>query len=528
MTTYSLTLKELLRLSYSGSLTWISGEAQAGNHVQWVALNLAELQNGDILLVDGKEITPMLIQKTRDKGGVGIVLAGDLHPDVSIIPDETPIVALGDGGDLRDIHRSILTILINQRAYLMERGVRIHSQLSQLAAEGGGLASLARAIYELSGRGVLVQDKRLGVLAEIPSSTLMYIWDDVLAQILEMENLPEELHDRKKAGKQIILKRQNLPGDLERIITPISVGGVARGYLSLVDVTGMLDSLDFLVAEQGALVCAVEMARAKAVREAEKRLKGNLLTALLKEEIAPRDANLWVQRMGLDLKQSHIAIRFGWEADTKNETPSMRRLETLVNGMIGQQNYRAIVESMGSEVLCIFEMPPASGRPLLALEFSDAIRKSALEEYPDIPVRCGIGVVAVRMNDWRTSFQQAGQALEMARRLRSTRPLYYSDLSVYRLLLQLENHPELTAFKSKILGPLLEYEGSSELLRTLEAYFDNNANLSKAAEALFVHRNTLMYRMERIKEISGLDFNHNETRLAVQLALRIHRMTTKP
>ena len=71
---------------------------------------------------------------------------------------------------------------------------------------------------------------------------------------------------------------------------------------------------------------------------------------------------------------------------------------------------------------------------------------------------------------------------------------------------------------------MLDYEGGGELLRTLEAYFDNNGNLSQAAESLYIHRNTLIYRMERIAEISGLDLDNTETRLAVQLALRIHRM----
>ena len=519
-----LSLKELLRLSYSGPMQWLSGENQAHIRVKWVAVNIEDLQMGDVLLLSGDRLTPKLSQETWKKGGVAVILVSDSPP--GILSEELPIVALTDTIDFQELYRNMLTILINQRAFLMERGVRIHAQLSQLAAQGEGLISLARAIYELSGRGVLVQDKRLEVLAESASSTLMYIWDDALTQLLEKENLPPEFKDRKKAGKQITLKRQTLPGELERIITPISVGGVARGYLSLVDVTGMLDSLDFLIAEQGALVCAVEMARAKAVREAEKRLKGNLLSALLQENITPRDANLWVQSMGLDLNQSHVALRFAWDTVPKTDVPSMRRLETMVNGEVSHENYRAIVETMGSEVVCIYELAPVNGRPEQALVFGNEILARAFEEYPDIRARCGIGVVAAEMNDWGNSFRQAGQALEMARRLREARPLYYPDLSVYRLLLQLEHHPEMAAFKTKVLGSLLEYEGGGELLHTLEAFFDHNGNLSQAADALFIHRNTLMYRMDRIAEISGLDFDNTETRLAAQLALRIYRMTS--
>jgi purine catabolism regulator len=112
----------------------------------------------------------------------------------------------------------------------------------------------------------------------------------------------------------------------------------------------------------------------------------------------------------------------------------------------------------------------------------------------------------------------------MARRFGERRALYFPDLSVYRLLLQLEHNPELMAFQEEILGPLLAYEGGRELINTLEAYFEHNGNLTQTAEALFVHRNTLIYRMERIAKITSLDLDKPETRLTVQLALHIYRM----
>ncbi len=522
-----LTLKELLRLTGVKPSIWLSGEANVDIAIAWVALSLEDVAPGDLLLVPGENLHPKRVKQAWKRGGAAIIIVGDSSLGEAEIPAEMPVAVAPDETDLREVYRTMLTILVNQRAYMMERGVRIHGQLSQIAAEGEGLAGLARAMHELSGRGVLVQDKRLGILAEYPSSTLQAIWEDVLAQLLDKDNLPQELRNRKKAGKHATIKAQSLPGELERIVTPISVGGVARGYLSLVDIAGMLDSLDNLVAEQGALVCAFEMARTKAVREAEKRLKGNLLTALLQENITPRDATLWVQSMGLDLDKSHVAIRFAWESPSTASTPSMRRLETLVNGEVSRQDYRVIVESMGAEIVCIFELDAVSSRPDMALVLGDAVLERAKEEYPDIPARCGVGVVADDMNDWRVSFQQAGQALEMARRLREDKPLYYPDLSVYRLLLQLEHNPELGAFTTKVLGPLLSYEGGGELLHTLEVYFDHNGNLSQAAEALFIHRNTLNYRMDRIAEICGLDLDNTEARLAAQLALRIYRMTMR-
>ena len=75
------------------------------------------------------------------------------------------------------------------------------------------------------------------------------------------------------------------------------------------------------------------------------------------------------------------------------------------------------------------------------------------------------------------------------------------------------------------MGALLSIDGALELIHTLEAFFQHNGNLSQTAEALFVHRNTLIYRLERIASITNLSLDKPENRLAIQLALHIHRMT---
>ena len=521
MTASSSTLKELFRLSFSEPVTWLSGKSQENRTVNWVSLEVHDVQPGDLLLLPASQVDDRILIRAQRLNAAAVLCLGNLPEDEVSLPEGFPIVVATEERDIRNAQRMLLTILINQRATLMERGVRIHNQLSQLAAQGTGLEGLAGVMGDISGRGILVQDKRLQILAERPSPALVAIWEDVLKQLTNPDSLPEVLRDRKQAGRQSILLTQNIPGNLARIVTPITVGEVARGYLSLIGLSGELDTLDQLVAEQGALVCAIEMARTKAVREAEKRLRGDLLTALLEENLPPRDARLWAQTMGLDLSQAHSALRFSWDGPSP---PSRRRLETLVNGEIARQDLKVILSPMGSEVICFCQVPFEAGRPETALAFAQAVMDQELREFPEVQARCGIGTPARDLSEWRTSFRQAGQALEMARRLGERKPLYFSDLSVYRLLMQIEHNPELATFQEEILGPLLAYEGGQELIRTLEAYFEHNGNLSQSADALFIHRNTLIYRMERIAGITNLDLDKPETRLAVQLALHIYRM----
>jgi purine catabolism regulator len=521
MMSTSVLLNDLLRLTFSEPITWLSGVPEVQCNVNWVTTSLNEAQAGDLLVLEGEKVAPPILLEAKKRTIAAVLLLGEVAAKIGDLPLDFPIISVAGDHDPQATQRLLLTVLVNQRAALVERGVRIHTQLSQLAAEGGGLAGISNALSDISGRGVLVQDKRGRILADFPSSTLMAIWEDVLEQLGAFESIPESLRDRKRAGVLAEVITQDIPGNLTRLVSPVIVGEVARGYLSLVSIVGDIDTLDRIVIEQGALVCALEMSRDKAVRETEKRLKGDLLTALLQEDLSPRDAELWTQGMGFDLNQPHVALRFAWDGSSP---PSRRRLETIVNGEISRVDHKAIVDPMGVEVICICQMSEQLTRPEPALVLGQSIIAQGQKEYPDIPVRCGVGKPAADVSEWRISFRQAGQALQMARRFGEGKPLYFPDLSVYRLLLQIEHDPELSAFQEETIGHLLAYDGNEELIRTLEAYFKHNANLSQTAEALFIHRNTLLYRMERIAQILELDFDSPENRLAVQLALHIYRM----
>ncbi len=520
MAATELTLKETLRLALERPPQWLRNPDPAAQAPDWVALSLEDLRTGDILVLTAAECSAEALQAARQKNAILAVVIG--MPDE--MPAEPPLaLAITDEKvDKRTLQKRLLAVLINARAATIERGAHIHAQLAQFEAEGRGLEGLVQAMAEMTARGVILQDKRGSILAHYPSTTLAAIWQDILAQFRDLRPLPEAFLDRKRVGSQPSIHCQELGGGLGCLIAPVVVGEVARGYLSIVGVQGEFDSLDYLVAEQGGLVLAIEMARNKAIRETEKRLKGDLLNALLQEILTPRDARLWIQTMGLNPQQAHIALRMMWDSPA---SPSRRRLETIINGEIAQRGLRAVVHPMGSEVICFCPITNQSGRPQEAIALAEAILRQAHREYPQAVVRCGIGTPALEVGEWRVSFSRAGQALDMARRLNEKSPLYYPDLSVYRLLLQLEHSPELMAFQEEILGNLLATENPQEFINTLEAFFAHNGNLSQTAEALYIHRNTLVYRLERISAITNIDLDKPENRLAVQLALHIYRMT---
>jgi DNA-binding PucR family transcriptional regulator len=89
-----------------------------------------------------------------------------------------------------------------------------------------------------------------------------------------------------------------------------------------------------------------------------------------------------------------------------------------------------------------------------------------------------------------------------------------------RLLRELASSPDLALF-GELVRPLVEHdlERRSDLVRTLRAYFAAGANASEAADRLFLHRNSMLYRLERIHKLTGLDLKDPGASLALQLGL---------
>jgi len=89
-----------------------------------------------------------------------------------------------------------------------------------------------------------------------------------------------------------------------------------------------------------------------------------------------------------------------------------------------------------------------------------------------------------------------------------------------RLLRELARSRALEPFRA-LVEPLIEHdrERRSDLVRTLKVYFDAGANASEAADRLFLHRNSMLYRLARVEKLTGLNLKDPRARLALQLGL---------
>ena len=536
-----VTLDNLRRDALPLGTEILSGGDQLDKPVRWAAVTLPGgglpyLEGGEVLLVlpdltDNLTLI-RLIEAAQQTDVVAMLTVTDWPSAVLAAAQSARITVLQlpAGCRIREVEQSIISMLLNRTQHLEQRSVQIYQQLVQLASENSGLDRIIHELTRVIDKAVLVQDKRLYAEVSAVPPRFADDWDRLLPRLTQLKDLPVSFQDRHRLPLRTTpTLLQPIPDTgYSRLITPIVTQNTGRGYVSFIALAEDFSEIDSMISRHAAVICALEMARAKAINEIEKRLRGDFLDNLVmgigsvneSEAIAEGD------RFGHDMSSPHVALILRWLNNAPGSpTPSPRRLETLVNGLITRRPQAIFARLRETEVRIFYASDSASpiqAARQLAKEFQDAAR----HEYSGMALAIGIGSVAPHIGDWRTSYLEAVQAADFARRLKSEKPLYIGDLGIYTFLARPEYRRDLLALRDGTIGSLLGYEEKqrSDLLLTLNAFFEAHGNHTQTAELLNIHRNTLSYRMGRIAEITGLDLNQPDVRLAVHLALKVHKL----
>jgi hypothetical protein len=139
------------------------------------------------------------------------------------------------------------------------------------------------------------------------------------------------------------------------------------------------------------------------------------------------------------------------------------------------------------------------------------------------PVLVGVGGVQPRLDQVAISYTQARHAVTVAQVTTDHTPIASWDrLGIFRLLVDLPQR-DVETFAPQALRRLGDADDGA-LLATLECYLDNAGHVQTTANALCLHRATLYYRLERIRQVSGIDLNDGEARLELHVWLKLLRL----
>jgi PucR family transcriptional regulator, purine catabolism regulatory protein len=502
-------------------LDLIAGRDAADAPIRWVHISelidpTPWLSGGELLLTTGIQLSDegqqrryveRLVQHGIGGLGFGIGLAHDRVPRPILetaerlgfplfeVPFEMPFIAITE---------KAFTRLVNDQYALLQRGIAVQRRLEQLVLDERGLDELTRSLSAAIGGSVVMLDGRGEVAASanfrrpIPAPALDAIRAEVARRNASGWATSFEPGEEAVAGRALVLP-----------LAPDVRGGPRAWLVGLRD-GGALGEFERLILQQGVTVVALELMRRRVMRDTERRLAGDILAEAVTGELREHDLQARLRPFGVDGQAAVLVFRL--------EGPE--GAEAVLERLMSEAGVGALVASHDG-MLCAVVDGSASD----PLSLAGRTREALAREHGD--VRVAVSRVSAT-TALRTAYHEARYALEAAAfsNGRGAEVASWRDLGAFQLLLSVQDDEALRLYCDSVLGPIQEGEGEygGELLKSLEAFLEQNGQWEKAARELFCHRHTLRYRIRRVEQLTGRDLSTARDRIEFWLALKAREL----
>jgi sugar diacid utilization regulator len=377
----------------------------------------------------------------------------------------------------------------------LRHGMQIHERLTGVAAAGEGAAGIAAALHDLTGLPVAVEDRYGNLSAWAgPGRPACYR----KPQAYDQERLLRRL---MTAGRSV--------RDGDRVVALASPRPGVLGLITLVDPEHRAATTDLMALEHGATVLAVELARLRGLADTELRVRRELVHDLL-TGTDDESAYLRAEALGYDLGLPHqVAV-----VEVAEASPAHEDVLHAARRALRRQQLPALLGTMAGTVVIV---APDDGADW------ESLRLAIVAELGGGRCRIGVGDACTQPSQLARSLREARLALRLQKASTAAeRTSLFADLDVLRMLASVADLGDVEEFARKWLGTLAAYDERkhTELVKTLTQYLQHGGGYEATSRALSVHRSTLKYRLQRIRELTGFDLGDPETHFNLQLATR--------
>ncbi len=461
-----------------------------------------------------------------------------------------PLIELPEKVSFIDIIQPITSEILKLQANELIESEEIHRQFIDLVLSGGTYRDIAQGIAQRVNKPATIVDRFRRILGEgfimgHPQVHKDFIRDEVGGDRYLNDFYNPKFISNMKGSKALLKTVESSTGPVEHIVFPVMVGPMALGEII---VWGRLQeppkSIDLIAIEHGATVAALKMMEMRSIAEAEERFRNEILEGLLSSNSDERDRAIQLSHdVGSRLVPPYAIILVGPDSPSGTTLTKVQSLEkrNIDSSLHLSERYIRSIEPeasfwyQGPRLVVYYPISTsklAESRTDLIHDLQTICERIRVENDP-YTVSMGISPAVYDLGDFRLAYECARQSLEIGSPLQkkdTCRITHYEDLGLFRIVSIAESLTSLERFCYDAIGPLLVYdrENDTELASTLRTFLEQNQNSTKTAKLLYIHYNTLRYRLERIKAILGDVLENPQQRLEIELALQLYPFVKRP
>ncbi|USG68106.1 PucR family transcriptional regulator ligand-binding domain-containing protein [Brevibacillus ruminantium] len=531
---WRLTVADVVKRPLFQHAEVVAGSRGLSRAVRWVhvleAAHTVQYLNGDELILstglgfgEAKEKRLAYLSQLISRKAVGLCIElGDYIPSV---PDDMlelanhhdfPLIVFQKPVRFVDITQDLHELLINNQMQALRRLETYSRSLQQLSLQTQGIPKLLQHFqtsvhtqvffFPLDGNPLYVPPLPQAVQAEL--STLI------------RSSLPEHDQQEMSGGALPLSDKKKL------VYQPITVMGHLLAYVGFILFDRDTDeylllTLDYTVSAMAQILMR-KMFAEEQVLAAENKLFDDLIANRTLPEEQMRSL------LGLTGKGKTpvyhtliLSLHRGGEEFSSPLPP--HELTGVFRSLLTRLGFRPFIRCMGNRFYLLMISPTNQTdiRRNLDKAMSEMRRMCRQVMGPDTECFFGVSRPGEQLADAGKHLAESEQALIFQR---STDSPYFSELGLFRLLFHVPQEPVLTHFIHDYLGPLVRYdaENGTQLVKTLRLYLDNHLSKQETADKLFIHRQTLYHRLEKIQECLKVDLSQPDKRLCLEIAIRAH------
>lgn len=448
-----------------------------------------------------------------------------------------PVIDIHHNIPLSDIMMIAIREIFNKQASLLERIEKVHEKLMGVMLESKGLNEVLNIIQENIKNPVILSlsmsDEILGEYGDLNDSVKKELANEV--RIFYESNGGQDRFKRLNEDKVLVGGKY-----VDRMVMPIMLKDQVHGHIFAWATNMPLGGFDLAIIESASTTIALSILQELSVKEVELRYRSDFFDDLVSPDAKRKrkamdraryfnlkeDDYYLIEVMSIKLKDQEFTDK-DLEFDTYGDYMStfVKSIEDLLN----YYNLEGIVSTKVSGIQILLGFPDTKNIDKKINNFNERLKETFYSRYKNMDLKVGVGRVYKHLDNVHRSFLDAVRTIRIGKSVTNKEIVTYDELGIFKILSQDYLNDELEDFYNSTIKSLVDYDSkkTTDLIPTLESYFKNNGNLTKISKDLYTHYNTVLYRIGRINEITGMNLDDPHHRLNLEIALKIKELLGK-